>query len=145
MEGVEEERTRSVPSSLRRLGLAILVGLAASACTRPVPTIGPAPTVSGVVTAGPTCPVEASPEPSACAPRPVVGAVIIASDPDGTEISRATTDADGTYLFGIPMSGTIIVSALPVAGLARPPAPVTIYVVPGGQTLVNLEYDTGIR
>jgi hypothetical protein len=124
--------------------LAILVGLVLSACTAPVPTIGPAPTVSGIVTAGPTCPVERSPEPSTCAPRPVAGAVIVASNPNGTEITRTTTGADGSYLFG-GFSGTVIVSGLPVAGLSRPPAPVTVDLVPGQSTEVNLEYDTGIR
>jgi hypothetical protein len=124
----------------------VFLSLVVCGCTSPAPTIGgPAPTITGIVTAGPTCPVEASPEPSACTPRPVSGAVVIASEPNGTEVSRATTDTRGAYLLGIPTAGTVIVSALPVAGLAQPPAPVTVDVAPNGQSLVNLEYDTGIR
>jgi hypothetical protein len=124
----------------------ILAACAISACTNPVPTIGPAPTVSGIVTAGPTCPVVQSPEPSGCAPRPLSGAVLILSDPDGTEITRATTGVDGSYIFSVGLSeGPVIVSALPVAGLT-PPAPVMVDVVAGpGAIQVNLEYDTGIR
>jgi hypothetical protein len=127
------------------LAAASLLILFAAACTTPEPTIGPAPTVSGIVTAGPTCPVEASPEPSACAPRPVSGAVVIASAPNGTEITRATTDSQGAYLLGIASAGTVVISALPVPGLAQPPAPVTVDVAPNGAAVVNLEYDTGIR
>jgi hypothetical protein len=127
------------------LSAGLVLSLVVCACTNPVPTIGPAPTVSGIVTAGPTCPVERSPEPSTCTPRPVGGAVVIASDPNGTEITRATTDSDGAYLLGVATSGSVIISALPVAGLARPPAPVTVDVAPNGHAVVNLEYDTGIR
>jgi hypothetical protein len=128
------------------LSAGFVLSLVVGGCTNPVPTIGPAPTVSGIVTAGPTCPVVQSPEPSDCAPRPLSGAVLILSDPDGTEITRATTGLDGSYIFSIGLSeGPVIVSGLPVAGLT-PPAPVTVDVVAGpGAMQVNLEYDTGIR
>ena len=134
-------------NTVKSIGLGLLMCvLVVAGCTSPEPTIGgPAPTVSGIVTAGPTCPADPSPESSACAPRPVSGAIIVASDPNGTEITRATTDTHGAFLLGISSAGTVIISGLPVAGLARPPAPVTIDVAPNGQTLVNLEYDTGIR
>ena len=131
--------------SIGILSAGFVLSLVAGACTNPVPTIGPAPTVSGIVTAGPTCPVERSPEPSGCAPRPVSGAVVIASDTSGMEIARATTDTDGAYVLGISTSETVTISALPVGGLARPPAPVTVDVAPNGNAVVNLEYDTGIR
>jgi hypothetical protein len=123
----------------------LLLSLVVFGCTSPVPTVGPGPTISGIVTAGPTCPVVQS-EPSDCAPRPISGAVLILSDPDGTEIARATSGVDGSYIFGIALSeGPVIVSGLPVAGLT-PPAPVTVDVVAGpGAMQVNLEDDTGSR
>ncbi len=71
--------------------------------------------------------------------------MIIASDPNGTEIARTTTAADGSYLLGIPQAETVIITALPVAGLARPPQSVTVSVAPNTEVRVDLSYDTGIR
>ncbi len=115
----------------------------------PTPVItpaGPPPVVVGMVTAGPVCPVERSPAPPNCAPRPVAGAVVIASDANGRELARTASAADGTYRLTVGQTGTVVITALPAAGLARAPLPATVTLDgPGAVVQVNLEYDTGIR
>ena len=106
---------------------------------------GPESFIVGTVTAGPACPVEASPLPSACAPRPVEGAVITVSTPDQGEWGRATTGPDGHYAITLHGYGTVTVTALPVRGLLRVPAPVTVTVDSYQTARVDLQYDTGIR
>jgi hypothetical protein len=113
------------------------------------PVISPAggpPGVSGTVTAGPVCPVETVPPKPECAPRPVAGAVIVATNASGHEVGRATTAADGSYKMVVGETGTMTISALPVAGLMRAPAPVDVTLAsPSATERVDLEYDTGIR
>ena len=109
------------------------------------PAGGP-PSVTGTVTAGPVCPVETVPPKPECAPRPVQGAVIVATDAGGQELGRATTAADGSYQIVVAQTGTVTISGLPVAGLMRAPAPVRSRCHPRAMTeRVDLEYDTGIR
>jgi hypothetical protein len=112
----------------------------------PGPSIaGPISYVEGRATAGPVCPVVRSPEPSECAPRPVAGAVIVASNPGQGEVARATSGADGSYRLTIYGFGSFTLTALPVQGLMRAPAPVTVTLVSTETKRVDFEYDTGIR
>src|ERR1035437_5904997 len=102
--------------------------------------------VTGIITAGPVCPVEQSPPAPKCAPRPVAGAVVIVKDANGDELGRATSLADGSYSLPVGMKGTVVITALPAIGLARPPAPVRVSFVDQFEwQRLNLEYDTGIR
>ena len=121
----------------------------ASPAADPSPAISPAggpPGVTGTVTAGPVCPVETVPPKPECAPRPVAGAVIVATDAGGQEVGRATTAADGSYQMIVGETGTVTISALPVGGLMRAPAPVSVTLAsPSVTERVDLEYDTGIR
>jgi hypothetical protein len=110
----------------------------------PIPA-GPFTYVVGTVTAGPVCPVEQSPPASSCGPRPVVGAVITASFAAQGEVARATTAPDGSYRILMHGYGTYTVTALPVQGLMRAPAPVTVTLDPMETRRVDFEYDTGIR
>ncbi|MGZ6265632.1 MAG: hypothetical protein ACXWN4_01825 [Candidatus Limnocylindrales bacterium] len=112
--------------------------------SEPLPA-GPISYVVGTVTAGPVCPVERSPLPSSCAPRPVAGAVITASFAGQGEIARAMTAADGSYTIIIHGYGTYTVTALPVAGLMNAPAPVTVTLAAFETKPVDFQYDTGIR
>jgi hypothetical protein len=92
---------RALLSSIAVLALAI--GLAACSGAGAAATASPSGAASGDVhtgiagtaTAGPTCPVEKTPPDPSCAPRPVVGAVLIIRDASGGEIAKATTDAAG--------------------------------------------------
>jgi hypothetical protein len=120
-----------------------------SALPSPSPVASPAggpPRVTGTISAGPVCPVESSPPDPRCAPRPVADAVIVATDASGQEVGRATSAADGSYQLIVSETGTVLLTALPVAGLAQPPAPVSVTLAhPSEIEHIDLEYDTGIR
>lgn len=124
-------------------------GSGTSAPSDASPVVSPGggpPSVTGTVTAGPVCPVEQSPPDPKCAARPVAGAVIVATDANGQEVGRATSAADGSYQLIVGETGTVLISALPVAGLIGAPAPVTVTLVAPSETeRIDLEYDTGIR
>jgi hypothetical protein len=115
----------------------------------PSPFVSPAggpPRVMGTVTAGPVCPVEKSPPDPQCAPRPVAGAVIVATNAAGDEVGRATSEADGSYLLAVGETGPIVITALPVQGLMGVPAPTSVQLDdPSGVLQLDLTYDTGIR
>jgi hypothetical protein len=99
--------------------------------------------IRGKATAGPVCPVERIPPESGCAPRPVVGAVIVISSASGKEVARATTASDGGYHVSLP-AGTYTVTPEGTAGMMRAPGPQSVTVGDGMATL-DLAYDTGIR
>jgi len=115
----------------------------------PSPAVSPAggpPRVTGTVTAGPVCPVEQIPPDPQCAPRPVAGAIIVATNTGGQEVGRTTSGADGSYELIVGETGTVLVTAQPVVGLAMPPAPVSVGLSsPSEVERIDLEYDTGIR
>ncbi len=72
--------------------------------------------------------------------------MIVATDANGEVVGRATTRTDGSYVLVVSEIGTILITAQPVQGLARAPAPVTVTLVYLGPTArLDLEYDTGIR
>ncbi len=99
--------------------------------------------IGGEVTAGPTCPVE-RPGDSACAVRPVRGAVLVVTDASGKEVARFTTDASG--LFRIDLApGSYTLATRPVTGLMGTPAQQHVTVAAGRLTEVTIGYDTGIR
>jgi len=133
----------------------VLLGVVLLSCTTPAGTGGPSPIVSpagpppsvtGVVTVGPVCPVERIPPDPSCAPRPVGGAVVEALDASGREVARATTAADGSYLLTVGETGTFTITAQPMAGFMRTPTPMTVTLaLPGTTERVDLEFDTGIR
>jgi len=99
--------------------------------------------ISGVATAGPTCPVQ-KPGDSSCDPRPVAGAGMAIVDGSGAIVARTTSGIDGTFFVAVP-AGTYTVRAAPVDGLMGTPAPVSVVVVDGSASQVALDYDTGIR
>jgi hypothetical protein len=113
------------------------------------PVVSPAggpPSVTGTVTAGPVCPVERNPPDPGCAPRPVPGAVILATDASGQEVGRTTSAADGSYRLIVGETGSVVISASHVDGLVGEPAPVTVLLdSPSEVEHLDLEYDTGIR
>lgn len=95
-------------------------------------------------TAGPTCPVETVPPDPACAPRPVAGAVVVIRDETGTEVARVTLDATGFAMVEVPAGG-YVAEPQPVEGYMGTAGPVSVTVVDGMATPVELGYDTGIR
>ena len=131
--------------------LVVACGPASGASPRPSPSpvVSPAggpPRVTGTISAGPVCPVEKFPPDPQCAPRPVAGAVIVATDSAGQEVGRATSAADGSYQLVVTETGPVLITALPVAGLAEPPAPVSLTLTsPSEVERIDFVYDTGIR
>ena len=99
--------------------------------------------VFGLALAGPVCPVETNPPDPACAPRPVVGAIVLAVSDSG-ELFESTTDGDGRFSIALP-SGLYEIIAQPVEGLMGSPTPIEIEVRTEAIDLGVLEYDTGIR
>lgn len=94
--------------------------------------------------AGPVCPVETQPPDPACAPRPVVGAIVKIRDEDGSEISSVALDASGAAFVELP-PGEYTVEPQPVDGILGTAPPVGVMVVQGTAIPVPLSYDTGIR
>jgi len=101
--------------------------------------------VSGMVTAGPTCPVVTDPPDPSCADRPVEGAVLVVTTLAGVEVDRTTSDAEGRFALSLA-PGAYRLEPQPVEGLMGTAAPVEFTVEPGAPALdLVIGYDTGIR
>lgn len=124
------------------LALALLLVILAACSTRPADR--PTGSLSGRATAGPVCPVEQVPPDPACAPRPVAGAIIVVRDPQGREVARATTDADGRYRLTLP-AGEYVVEPQAIAAYPGPAESKPVTIAPGGSVTADVGYDTGIR
>ena len=112
-------------------------------CLVPVPVSSG---VEGVVTIGPTCPVQrVLPDPD-CIDRPYAGAVIVLlTQEDGREVTRATSGADGRYRIVAPL-GVYTLKPLSPPGQPFPVAPSQRVIVPeSGFVRVDVQYDSGIR
>jgi hypothetical protein len=104
--------------------------------------------VTGIATAGPVCPVERPGDP-ACAARPVGGATIVVTRPDGSEVARVTTAADGHFSLALP-AGDYVLVPQQVEGMmgTAPSVPFTVGSSdqPGqSPNPLQVQYDTGIR
>lgn len=103
------------------------------------------PGVTGTVTAGPTCPVVTDPPDPSCADRPVGGAVLVVTTPDGVEVGRTTSDAEGRFALSLA-PGTYRLEPQPVEGLLGTATPFEFSLELGMPTAeLNVSYDTGIR
>jgi hypothetical protein len=97
--------------------------------------------VSGLVTAGPTCPVEQAGKP--CPPAPVHGTVV-ALDAGGAQTASAQTGADGHYALTLPPGSYTLVVRVTRSLFPRcPSTPVTVR--PGPPMQATIGCDTGIR
>jgi carboxypeptidase family protein len=124
------------------IGLAFLCAILLASCGQ---ASGPSYAVGGQAIAGPVCPVERIPPDPACAPRPVVGAVLVITAGDGREVARATTDADGRWTMTLA-AGEYTLTPQAVSGLLgiAPPVPFTVSTT-GSSVSLDVAYDTGIR
>jgi hypothetical protein len=104
---------------------------------------GPATSTITVV-AGPTCPVVTDPPDPSCLPRPVAGAEIVVRAPDGTELARAVSDAEGVVTLSLD-AGTYWLDPQPVEGLMGTAPAIAMRLAAGEQAFYSLYYDTGIR
>ena len=106
------------------------------------PVVGNGPArVSVELRAGPTCPVEGQ---AGCDPKAVANAEATLYDPDGNELSKATSDEDGEILLNLPPGAYFIVPS-PVEGLLGTAEAKAFSVVRGETRMIRLDYDTGIR
>jgi hypothetical protein len=81
----------------------------------------------------------------ACADRPVAGAVLVVTDAGGTEVGRATSDANGEFAIPLP-PGSYLLTPQPVVGLMGTARPIQFTVTAGGSPAnLDVTYDTGIR
>ena len=101
--------------------------------------------VRGTVVAGPTCPVVTDPPDPSCADRSVEGAQLVVTTLDGTEVDRATSDADGAFAIALAPGAYRLVPQ-PVEGLMGTAEPME-FSVEWGMLIPELtvSYDTGIR
>lgn len=110
----------------------------------PATLLPPIVGVVGRVVAGPTCPVQRLPPDPACADRPVAGAVLVVTDAGGTEVGRATSDANGEFAIPLP-PGSYVLTPQPVAGLMGTARPIQFTATAGSPADLDVTYDTGIR
>jgi hypothetical protein len=102
-------------------------------------------TVTGIVTAGPVCPVVTDPPDPSCEDRPVAGAEIVVRDVSGDEVVRALSADDGTFAISLA-AGSYELVPQPVEGLMGTAAPVEVTVEEGVRgERIEISYDTGIR
>jgi hypothetical protein len=128
------------PGPLRIVAIAVLFVVMSMACGR-----GPEASIviSGMALAGPVCPVETNPPDPACAPRPVVGATVLAVSESGDRV-EVTTGPDGRFSFDVA-AGRHQIVAQPFEGLMGTPEPVEVEAASGSVDVGVLLYDTGIR
>jgi hypothetical protein len=121
--------------------LAAMLSLTLAACgTAAGPGTQSAATVTGRVTAGPTCPVERPDDP--CPPAPV-SATVRATTSQGRVVASTHTAADGRYRLRLRAGSYTLVA---VTSKAFPQcSPVTVTVKARQSARVAISCDTGIR
>ena len=97
--------------------------------------------VTGIVLAGPQCPVERADSP--CPDRPVADAVVVARDAQGNIVGTDESDSDGRFAMDLP-PGSYRLQVEGIRGI-QSSKPLTARVTPNRYTDVTLTVDTGIR
>ena len=117
-----------------------VAALALSACGTQPAKAGTG--LQGTVTIGPTCPVQRVGGPACVAP---LAATISVRNTTGQELTRFRSGSDGTFKMDLaPGTYTLVGISSGPAGLPRP-IPVTVTVVDGQYSQVNVTFDSGIR
>ena len=96
--------------------------------------------IEGLVTSGPTCPVERADSP--CPDKPYPTQVIALGD-GGVEVARAATDTEGRFVLALPPGDYRLTEV--VSGTFPRPTIVAVHVVSGSWTFVHITLDSGIR
>ena len=122
--------------------LPALIAMLLLACCQ-APSAGQA--VTGVVNAGPVCPVVSDPPDPACEDRPVAGAEIVVRDASGETVARVRTAEDGTFSLSLA-AGRYELVPQAVEGLMGTASAVEVTVQDGLPVEpIEISYDTGIR
>lgn len=99
--------------------------------------------VQGMVSLGPTCPVERTPPDPTCAPKPYATAVVVYRSGSQSAFLMGNSDANGLFKFSLP-PGSYTLEA--TSGKTFPRcAPVKISVPASGYASTTISCDTGIR
>jgi hypothetical protein len=126
-----------------RTALVLLVATVLSACGPEAQS--PEITVSGVVLAGPVCPVVTDPPDPACEDRPVADAEIVVRDESGDSVATVRSAEDGSFSIALA-DGRYELLPQPVEGLMGTAATVIVTVEDGVPVEpIAISYDTGIR
>lgn len=124
--------------------MVVLVAVGAVGCATNRVSVGATEfAVTGVVLAGPTCPVEKDPPDSACADRPVAAAVVVITTTGGKQVGEVHADPTGHFTIQL-RAGDYTFTPQPVDGILGTPSPQVVTVGPAGAQL-RFDYDTGIR
>jgi hypothetical protein len=120
----------------------LLAGGLLAACGSSTVTAPPNTGIKGVVTIGPTCPVEQVGQPPCVAP--LAATLAVTSADDGSVVARVTSSDDGTFSVDLPPGDYVIV---PEPGGDPFPVgqPVEVSVEAGSYAQVEVSYDSGIR
>lgn len=99
--------------------------------------------VQGVVSLGPTCPVERNPPDPQCAEKPYATSIVVSRVGAGAPFLIGNSNADGTFKFSLPPGQYTLIAGgnkmLPRCN------PVSITVGPIGYVTTTVSCDTGIR
>lgn len=131
-------------STLRRRILfpIAVTALLLAGCGSSSPSAPPATGIRGIVTLGPTCPVEQVGQPPCV--EPLAATLAVTSAEDGSVVARVDSGADGTFTVDVP-PGDYVVVPEPGADAFPFGQPVEVTVVAGTYTEIEVAYDTGIR
>ena len=97
--------------------------------------------VQGVVTIGPTCPVEQVG--ADCSPRRYAADLWIVDAGDGEEVTTVASDSDGRFSAALAPGDYRVESAESAALPSLAPVPFTVR--PDAYTKVSVRFDSGIR
>ena len=126
-----------MPSAL----LALVASLLLACCQAPSADQA----ITGIVTAGPVCPVVTEPPDPSCEDRPVAGAEIVVRNASGDEVARVRTAEDGTFSISVA-AGQYELVPQPVEGMMGTAAAVQVTLDEGVPAEpIEISYDTGIR
>lgn len=129
------------PSVLPVLVL-LVIAAALAACGPSTVSAPPGTGIRGVVTLGPTCPVEQVG--GAPCVTPFAATLVITSAEDDSVVARVSSGPDGVFSVDLPPGDYVIV---PEPGGDPFPLgqPVDVTVVAGAYTEIEVAYDSGIR
>lgn len=96
--------------------------------------------IQGIVTIGPTCPVE---RPDSPCPDRAYPTTIVVMDSTGAEVARAPTDASGQFLVSVSPGDYTLTEV--TSGVFPHPVAVAVHVPPDTYTFVHIMLDSGIR
>jgi hypothetical protein len=129
-------------SVVRLLLVASLVVVLVIACGPSAASAPPNTGIRGIVTLGPTCPVEQVGQPPCV--EPFAATLAVTSAEDGSVVARVDSGADGTFTIDVPPGDYVVV---PEPGADPFPfgQPVEVTVAAGAYSEIEVAYDTGIR